>query len=129
MADAGVFAWRKKHISSFGGRFLEFVRTPPFLSYPSGRATLGVAGFQVIRLCHKCHDNLSFVSNERDNRSFVASSDELNGMSRDLRQKYNPAQLIADHEDAVRTKIACQFHSLWSVMVDSALSRAFPGVH
>ncbi|KAK4985502.1 hypothetical protein LTR50_005910 [Elasticomyces elasticus] len=155
MADAGIFAWQEKYRFEFW-RPLSGIREdsenpqadpfwlsfgapetntdnisfkPPFPAYPSGHATFGGAGFQAIRLYYKRRDNLSFAPDEPDNISFVATSDELNGVSRDLRQKYNPALPITDQEGTVRTRVTRQFPSLWSAIVDNALSRVFLGVH
>ena len=156
MGDAGIFAWLEKYTYQFW-RPLSGVRQdlknplvdpfwltlgapetntdnisfkPPFPSYPSGHATFGGAFFQSLRLYYKRRDNLSFAPDEADSISFSASSDELNGISRDLRQPYDPTLPITDQEGTVRTNIGFrEYPSLWAAMFDNAISRVYLGVH
>jgi vanadium chloroperoxidase len=86
---------------------------PPFPAYPSGHATFGAACFQIARRFFgadpKKVDDISF--------SFV--SEELNGVSRDLHQPYNPAIPLDDQPGT----------SLWHAMFENAVSRVYLGVH
>lgn len=103
---------------------------PPFPSYPSGHATFGGAFFQSLRLFYKRRDNLKFADDEADNISFSATSDELNGISRDLRQPYVPTAPITDQLGTVRTDIGFRsYPSLWAAMFDNGISRVYLGVH
>ncbi|KAL8808095.1 MAG: hypothetical protein Q9200_004426 [Gallowayella weberi] len=102
---------------------------PPFPAYPSGHATFGGVFFQTLRLYYKKRDNLTFADNAPDNISFTATSDELNGINRDLRQPYNPALPITEQLGTVRTRINKRFPSLWDAMFDNAISRVYLGVH
>jgi len=156
MGDAGIFAWQEKWCFEFW-RPLSGVRQdiknpnhdpfwltlgapetntnlisfkPPFPAYPSGHATFGGAFFQSLRLYYKRRDNLSFAPDEADNISFKATSEELNGISRDLRQPYDPSIPITDQQGLVRTDIgAREFPSLWAAMFENGISRVFLGVH
>ncbi|KAF4627700.1 hypothetical protein G7Y89_g10457 [Cudoniella acicularis] len=156
MGDAGIFAWLEKYCFEFW-RPLSGVRQdltnprhdafwlslsapetntdeisfkPPFPSYPSGHATFGGAFFQSLRLYYKRRDNLTFADDEPDNIAFSIGSDELNGVSRDLRQPYVPTQPITDQQGTVRTNVRQRyFPSLWAGMLENGLSRVFLGVH
>jgi vanadium chloroperoxidase len=156
MGDAGVFAWLEKYCFEFW-RPLSGVRQditnplhdafwlvlgapetntdlisfkPPFPSYPSGHATFGGAFFQSLRLYYKRRDNLTFPVDKADNIAFGAISEELNGVSRDLRQPYDPNRPITDQQGTVRTNIGVrQYPSLWAAMFENGLSRVFLGVH
>ena len=156
MGDAGIFAWLEKYCFEFW-RPLSGVRQdltnplhdafwltlgapetntdfisfkPPFPSYPSGHATFGGAFFQSLRLYYKRRDNLSFAPDEADNIAFSAFSDELNGISRDLRQPYDPTLPITDQQGTVRTDTGLRsYPSLWAGMFENGLSRVFLGVH
>ncbi|KAI9796455.1 MAG: hypothetical protein M1835_003981 [Candelina submexicana] len=154
LADAGIFAWQEKYCYEFW-RPLSGVRKddtsladpfwlslgapetnsnqvaikPPFPSYPSGHASFSGAGFQSARLYYKQRDNLTFAPDEPDNIAFDFISEELNGVSRDLRNPYNPNVPITDQLGTVRTRVVRRFHSLWDAMYDAALSRVFLGVH
>ena len=155
MGDAGIFAWLEKYCFEFW-RPLSGVREdstnplvdpfwltlgapetntnlisfkPPFPSYPSGHATFGGATFQAMRLYYKKRDNLSFAPDEPDNIGFSFTSDELNGINRDLRQPYDPSLPITDQQGTVRTKVVKKFPSLWAAMFDNAISRVYLGVH
>jgi len=157
MGDAGIFAWLEKYCFEFW-RPLSGVREdlkkhrlvdpfwltlgapetntnqisfkPPFPSYPSGHATFGGAFFQTVRLYYKQRDNLPFAPDEADSISFSATSDELNGISRDLRQTYDPTLPITDQLGLVRTDIKLRrFPSLWAGMFDNGISRVYLGVH
>lgn len=106
---------------------------PPFPAYPSGHATFGAAAFQMMRLHYwnrdgglperiedwQCPDGICF--------SFV--SEELNGISRDLRQPYDPAKPIEDQQGVVRTRVKRRFDSLWDAIFENAFSRIYLGVH
>ncbi|KAI4229105.1 MAG: hypothetical protein L6R40_008078 [Gallowayella cf. fulva] len=102
---------------------------PPFPAYPSGHATFGGAFFQTLRLYYKKRDNLTFADNAPDNIGFAATSDELNGINRDLRQPYEPSLPITEQLGTVRTAITKNFRSLWDAMFDNAISRVYLGVH
>ena len=56
-------------------------------------------------------------------------SEELNGMSRDLRQPYEPKLEITDQPGIVRTRIPRHFDSCWEMIFENAISRVFLGVH
>ncbi|KAI4120293.1 MAG: hypothetical protein LQ338_007117 [Usnochroma carphineum] len=153
--DAGIFAWLAKYTFEFW-RPLTGVREdsasplvdpfwltqgapetntnnialkPPFPAYPSGHATFGGAFFQAMRLYYKKRDNLTFADDAPDNISFTATSDELNGVSRDLRQPYDPSVPITEQLGTVRTSVSKTFKSLWDAMFDNAISRVYLGVH
>jgi len=156
MGDAGIFAWLEKYCFEFW-RPLSGVREditnplhdpfwltlgapetntnlisfkPPFPSYPSGHATFGGAFFQALRLYYRKRDKLNFAIDEADSISFSAPSEELNGISRDLRQPYDPSLPITDQQGTVRTDIGERFYpSLWAAMFENGLSRVFLGVH
>lgn len=156
MGDSGLFAWLEKYCYEFW-RPLSGVRQdltnplvdifwlslsapetntdevnfkPPFPSYPSGHATFGGAFFQILRLYYKRRDNLSFADDEADEIAFSAATDELNGISRDLRQKYVPTEDITDQLGIVRTNVGFKsFPSFWTAMFSNAISRVFLGVH
>ncbi|KAG9231143.1 putative vanadium chloroperoxidase [Amylocarpus encephaloides] len=156
MGDSGIFAWQEKWCFEFW-RPLSGVREdirnplhdpfwltlgapetntdrisfkPPFPSYPSGHATFGGSFFQMIRLYYKRRDNLTFANDEADNIRFSATSEELNGISRDLRQPYDPSIPITEQQGLVRTNIGPrEYPSLWAAMFENGLSRVFLGVH
>ena len=96
---------------------------------PSGHATFSGACFQAARSYYKQRDNLTFAPDEPDNISFSFVSEELNGVSRDLRNPYDPNIAITDQLGTVRTRVKRHFPSLWDAMFDAALSRVFLGVH
>ncbi|KAL8718848.1 MAG: hypothetical protein Q9225_004075 [Loekoesia sp. 1 TL-2023] len=153
--DAGIYAWLGKYTYEFW-RPLTGVRQdlanpqvdpfwltlgapetnkndisfkPPFPAYPSGHATFGGAFFQAVRLYYKKRDNLTFADDAADNIRFTVTSDELNGISRDLRQPYDPSVPITDQVGTVRTRFPKTFPSLWAAMFDNAISRVYLGVH
>ncbi|KAL9020854.1 MAG: hypothetical protein Q9185_001925 [Variospora sp. 1 TL-2023] len=153
--DAGIFSWLGKYTFEFW-RPLTGVREdnanpladpfwltqgapdtnindipfkPPFPAYPSGHATFGGAFFQAVRLFYKKRDNLTFADNEADSIAVTFTSDELNGISRDLREPYNPALPITEQLGTVRTNVPKRFASLWEAMFDNGISRVFLGVH
>lgn len=155
MGDAGIFAWMEKYCFEFW-RPLSGVREdssnpmvdpfwltqgapetntnnisfkPPFPAYPSGHATFGGAVFQAMRLYYKKRDNLTFAPDEPDSISFSFTSDELNGISRDLRQPYDPSLPITEQLGTVRTNVVREFPSLWAAIFDNAISRIYLGVH
>ena len=154
MADASIFAWKEKftfefwrplsgireHPSGLGDPFFQTVGTPetnknatafkpPFPAYPSGHATFGGAVFQMARLYYKHRDNLDFPLDGPDNIQVEFVSDELNGISRDLIEPYDPTRPIEEQVGTVRTRFPVKFPSLWSIIRDNALSRIFLGVH
>ncbi|KAL9099128.1 MAG: hypothetical protein Q9163_005329 [Psora crenata] len=154
MADAGIFTWQEKYCSEFwrpisgiredGGPMADpfwlilgspptntnqTSSTPPFPAYPSGHAAFGAAAFQAARLYYKKRDNLPFAPGEPDDISFRFVSEELNGVSRDLRNPYDPNIPITEQVGAVRTRVERHYTSLWDAMFDSAISRVFLGVH
>lgn len=102
---------------------------PPFPSYPSGHATFGGACFQTIRLYYKARDSLPFADDSPDSISFTSTSEELNGISRDLRQPYDPSLPITSQLGTVRTRVPKTFSSLWEAIFDNAISRVYLGVH
>jgi len=119
MADAGILAWREKYHFEYW-RPLSGVRSdgrddhgdpfwlslgapatnshelsfkPPFPAYPSGHATFGAACFQIVRRYYSANPRPgldTWKADEPDNIKFDFVSDELNGICRDLRQKYDP---------------------------------------
>ncbi|KAL8743526.1 MAG: hypothetical protein Q9184_008102, partial [Pyrenodesmia sp. 2 TL-2023] len=102
---------------------------PPFPAYPSGHAVFGAAFFQSARLYYKRRDNLHFADDGPDSISFSFVSDELNGISRDLRQPYDPNLPITEQVGTVRTRVERHFPSLWSAIFENAISRIWLGVH
>ena len=154
LGDAGIFAWLAKYTFEFwrpltgvredpGPRRDPFWLTlgapstnnntipfkPPFPAYPSGHATFAGAFFQTIRLYYKQRDGLKFAPDEPDTIAFDFVSDELNGVSRDLRQPLDPNVPITDQLGTVRTRVKRHFPSLWAAMFETGLSRIFLGVH
>lgn len=149
-ADAGIFAWQEKYrfefwrpLTGLREEGLPFWLTqgaphtnsndiafkPPFPSYPSGHATFGGAFFQAARLHYKYTRNLSFDIDKPDSIAFKWTSEELNGINRDLKQTYDPSQPIQNQPGTVRTKVERQFPSLWEAIFDNAISRLYIGVH
>ncbi|KAJ5472589.1 hypothetical protein N7530_006590 [Penicillium desertorum] len=156
MADAGILCWREKYHHDFL-RPISAVRedtdqpmvdpfwralgapstntdqisfTPPFPSYPSGHATFGAAFFQIVRLFYKRIGVTNFEEDGPDNIAFdMVLSDELNGVSRDLRQTYDPTQPITNQLGTVRTCVKRRFNSLWEAIFENAISRVWLGVH
>lgn len=102
---------------------------PPFPAYPSGHATFGAAAFQSMRLYYKQRDNLPYGINQADNIAFDFVSDELNGVSRDLRDPYDPTRPITEQRGTVRNYFPKAFQSLWHAIFSNAVSRVFLGVH
>jgi len=102
---------------------------PPFPAYPSGHATFCAAAFQIARLYYRKRDNLPFEIDEADEISFKFVSEELNGVSRDLRQPYEPSQPITEQPGNVRTRVVRHFPSLWAAIFENAMSRIWLGVH
>lgn len=102
---------------------------PPFPAYPSGHATFGAASFQIARLYYKDRDGLAFEDGKPDNIPFDFVSEELNGVSRDLRQPYDPKQPITEQSGVVRTRVVRRFKNLWAAIVENAASRVWLGVH
>lgn len=154
LGDAGIFAWREKYCFEFlrpvtgvrqdDGPFADpfwlplgapntnsngIPFTPPFPAYPSGHATFGGACFQIVRLFYKKRDSLKFSPDEPDDIGFESISDELNGISRDLYQPYDPTQPITNQPGNVRTRVERPFTSLWAAMFENAVSRVWLGVH
>jgi len=104
---------------------------PPFPAYPSGHATFGAAAFQMLRLFYwarggKLPTNLQ---TPKDGLSFAFVSEELNGVSRDLRQPYDPSRPIEDQQGTVRTRVKRKFDNLWDAIFENAFSRIYLGVH
>ena len=56
-------------------------------------------------------------------------SDELNGINRELYQKYDPNSPITDQAGNVRTRIKHHLPSLWYAIFENAISRIWLGVH
>ncbi|KAF2178929.1 acid phosphatase/Vanadium-dependent haloperoxidase [Zopfia rhizophila CBS 207.26] len=158
MADAGIFAWREKYCYEYW-RPLSGVREdprpehadpfwlslgapatnkpdipfkPPFPAYPSGHATFGATAFQIARRHYAERDATQpplWGTREPDKLKFEFISEELNGVSRDLRQPYDPARPITDQPGIVRTKILRKFSCLWEAIFENAISRVWLGVH
>jgi vanadium chloroperoxidase len=158
MADAGVFAWREKYCFEYW-RPLSGVREdprpehadpfwlslgapatntpdipfkPPFPSYPSGHATFGAAAFQIARRHYAERDQKIcplWGKREPDTLKFEFTSEEMNGVSRDLRQPYDPTRPITDQPGVVRTKVPRKFGGLWEAIFENAISRVWLGVH
>ncbi|KAK4463513.1 phosphatidic acid phosphatase type 2/haloperoxidase [Cladorrhinum samala] len=154
VADAGIFSWKEKytfefwrplngireHPSGLGDPFFQTVGAPetnknetsfkpPFPAYPSGHATFGAAFFHMARLYYKQRDNLDFALDGPDNIEVEYVSDELNGISRDLREPYDATRPIEEQVGTVRTRFPIKFPSLWSIIHQNALSRVWLGVH
>ena len=154
MADAGIFAWREKYCYDYW-RPLSGVREdprpgfanpfwlsvgapstntndipfkPPFPAYPSGHASFGAAAFQIARR-HYSKDGTRWKNREPDTISFKFTSEELNGVSRDLHQPYDPSRAITEQPGTVRTKISREFTCLWEAIFENAISRVWLGVH
>ncbi|KAF2188526.1 acid phosphatase/Vanadium-dependent haloperoxidase [Zopfia rhizophila CBS 207.26] len=154
MADAGIFSWKEKWDFEFW-RPLSGVRDdgrpdhgdpfwlslgapatntndvpfkPPFPAYPSGHATFGGAAFQMVRRYYNGRIG-TWAPSEPDNIAFDFISEELNGMSRDLRQIYDPTTPITDQPGIVRTRVPRQFSSIWEAIFENAISRILLGVH
>jgi vanadium chloroperoxidase len=68
-------------------------------------------------------------ADEPDDIDFCIASDELNGVSRDLRQKYDQTQPITNQPGTVRTCVKRRFESLWEAIFKNAISRVWLGVH
>ena len=64
-----------------------------------------------------------------DNISFSFISDELNGISRELYQTYEPGRPITDQSGDVRTRRIVTFPSMKSAIFANAISRIWLGVH
>jgi len=156
LADAGVFSWREKWYHEFW-RPLSGVREdgrpdhgdpfwlglgapatntndipfkPPFPAYPSGHATFGGASMQMMRQHYNGREGVGrWNSNEPDTIKFTLTSDELDGLSRDLRGPYDPTAPITDQPGIVRTRVPRTFNSLWEAIFDNGVSRIFLGVH
>ena len=154
-ADAGIFSWKEKWEFEFW-RPLSGVRDdgrpdhgdpfwltlgapatntndipfkPPFPAYPSGHATFGGAVFQMVRRYYNGRVG-TWKDDEPDNIAIdMMVSEELNGLSRDLRQPYDPTAPITDQPGIVRTRIERHFNSAWEMMLENAISRIFLGVH
>lgn len=99
---------------------------PPFPAYPSGHATFGAACFQMIRLFYGAAGS---DRQSPDTLGFTQVSDELNGVSRDLYQPYDPARPLTEQPGLVRTRVVRRFGSLWRAIRENALSRIWLGVH
>lgn len=102
---------------------------PPFPAYPSGHATFGAACFQMARLFYKHRDGLGFGDGEPDALGFAFVSEELDGVSRDLRGPYDRTLPIDEQPGLVRTRVERRFASLWDAIWENAFSRIYLGVH
>jgi len=111
---------------------------PPFPAYPSGHATFGAAAFQMLRLYYASRDGDAAEVKAKleadgfqdpDHLQFTFVSDELDGISRDLRQSYDPEVPIEDQQGVVRTRIEKTYASLWHAIFANAFSRIYLGVH
>jgi vanadium chloroperoxidase len=99
---------------------------PPFPAYPSGHATFGAACFQMLRLFYKSPGALQQTP---DDLGFSFVSDELDGVSCDLYQRYDATRSLEDQPGLVRTRIVRRFGSLWRAIFENAFSRIWLGVH
>ncbi|KAI9882962.1 MAG: polar growth protein [Watsoniomyces obsoletus] len=154
LADAGIFAWQEKycfefwrplsgvreHGGSLGDPFFLTLGAPntnvdrisfkpPFPAYPSGHATFGAAFFQMARLYYRRRDHCDYGPDEPDNIDFCFVSEELNGISRDLREPYDKDRPITDQPGTVRTRVPRHFPNLWTAIFENAVSRVYLGVH
>ncbi|KAK0106246.1 hypothetical protein ONS96_003887 [Cadophora gregata f. sp. sojae] len=154
MADAGILAWKTKWFyeywrpetgvreteSSLADPFFLSLGAPdtnsnrisfkpPFPAYPSGHATFGGAVFQMMRLYYRQRDGLMFDDNAPDTIAFQMTSDELNGINRDLREPYDRAKPIQEQQGIVRTLRPPTFSSLWHAIFENGVSRVWLGVH
>jgi vanadium chloroperoxidase len=102
---------------------------PPFPAYPSGHATFGAACFQIARLFLKKVDGQAQDPAAADDVAFDFVSEELNGISRDLHQPYEPSQPLIDQPGTVRTRVVRHFPSMWAAIFENAFSRIYLGVH
>ena len=105
---------------------------PPFPAYPSGHATFGAAAFQIMRLHYWTRDGQNLpadLQDPKDGLAFSFISEELNGISRDLRQPYDGSKPIQDQQGVVRTRLRRSFAHLWDAIFENALSRIYLGVH
>lgn len=155
MADAGILSWKTKWFYEYwrpetGVRETEsgladpfFLSLgapdtnsnrisfkPPFPAYPSGHATFGGAAFQMMRLYYKQRDGLMFDDNAPDTIAFQMTSDELNGINRDLHQPYDRTKPTRNKEElygrsAHETTVA--FGKPFSTMLSVAFGSAFIG--
>lgn len=64
-----------------------------------------------------------------DNLGFCFVSDELNGIGRELYQRYDPSRPITDQPGDVRTRLVLEFKSMKHAIFDNAISRIWLGVH
>lgn len=102
---------------------------PPFPAYPSGHATFGAACFQMTRLYYGSTGTATVTKNGPDDIGFSFVSEELDGVSRDLHQPYDPSAPIQDQPGLVRTYVKRNFPSLWHAIWENAFSRIWLGVH
>lgn len=102
---------------------------PPFPAYPSGHATFGAACFQMARLYYASNGTAVVDRNGVDDIGFTFVSEEMNGVSRDLHQPYDPSSPIEDQPGLVRTYVKRNFPSLWHAIWENAFSRIWLGVH
>lgn len=102
---------------------------PPFPAYPSGHATFGAACFQMARLYYASNGTAAVDRNGVDDIGFTFVSEEMNGVSRDLHQPYDPSSPIEDQPGLVRTYVKRNFPSLWHAIWENAFSRIWLGVH
>lgn len=154
MADAGIFSWQEKYCFEFwrpqlgireddGPKADPFFLSlgapntnsngasfkPPFPAYPSGHATFGASIFQIVRLYYRKRNGLGFDVNGPDNINFEFVSEELDGVSRDLHQPYDPTKPIKEQQGTVRTRVPRKYPSLWAAIFANAVSRIYLGVH
>jgi vanadium chloroperoxidase len=154
MADAGIFSWKEKWNYEYW-RPLTGVRDdgrpahadpfwlslgapatntndapfkPPFPAYPSGHATFGGAAFQILRRYYNGRVG-TWAPEEPDTIAFDFVSEELDGVSRDLRDKYDPTTPITEQPGIVRTRVPRHFSSVWEAIFENAISRVYLGVH
>ncbi|KAI9872832.1 MAG: hypothetical protein M1823_008072, partial [Watsoniomyces obsoletus] len=58
-----------------------------------------------------------------DNLGFTFMSDELNGISRELYQTYDPSRPVTDQPGDVRTRLTLKFDSMKHAIFSNAISR------
>lgn len=83
----------------------------------------------MMRLHYKKRDCLDFEDDAPDTIAFQITSDELNGINRDLLQPYDHSKPIEQQPGILRTLRPRSFSSLWAAIFENAVSRIWLGVH
>lgn len=84
---------------------------PPLLAYTSGHATFGGAAFQILRRYYNGRVG-TWAPDEPDTIAFDFVSEKFDGVSRDLRDKYDPTAPITEQPGIVRTRVPRHFTSV-----------------